>query len=150
MTDETERSEGPRFAGLAQDNSLGEGLRKQLCLPLPGLIEKPAHGMSIPRKDRVYANRNLRMGTIDWIGFDMDYTLAIYRQEAMDALSVRLTAERLVQRGYPGYLTDLDFDTRFPIRGLLIDKERGNILKMDRHKVVNLGFHGTKNSTAPR
>src|SRR5690606_7772789 len=89
-------------------------------------------------------NRNLRMGTIDWIGFDMDYTLAIYRQEAMDALSIRLTAERLVQRGYPEYLKDLDFDPRFPIRGLLIDKERGNILKMDRHKVVNLGFHGTK------
>lgn len=144
MTHEIEQADGPRFAGLPEDNSLGEGTRQQLSLPLPGLSEEPAKIVSIPKKDRVYANRNLRMGTIDWIGFDMDYTLAIYRQEAMDALSIRLTAERLVQRGYPEYLMDLDFDTRFPIRGLLIDKERGNILKMDRHKVVNLGFHGTK------
>ena len=57
-----------------------EGVRQQLSLPLPGLIERPPHGMSIPKQDRVYANRNLRMGAIDWIGFDMDYTLAIYRQ----------------------------------------------------------------------
>lgn len=121
--------------------------RRQLSLPLPGLIERPPEGMSIPRQDRVYANRNLRLGTIDWIGFDMDYTLAIYRQEAMDALSVRLTAERLVQRGYPTSLKELHFDTNFPIRGLLIDKKLGNILKMDRHKVINQGFHGTRKLT---
>lgn len=117
---------------------------RQLSLPIPGLIERPPTGTAIPREDRVYANRNLRFGTIEWIGFDMDYTLAIYRQEAMDALSVRLTAERLIQRGYPEFLEHLDFDTRFPIRGLLIDKRRGNILKMDRHKVVNKGYHGTQ------
>ena len=129
----------PRSEGVEQGQ-----LREQLSLPLPGLIEKPPHGMSIPKQDRVYANRNLRMGSIDWIGFDMDYTLAIYHQEAMDALSVRLTAERLVERGYPELLMNLDFDTRFPIRGLLIDKKLGNILKMDRHKAVNLGYHGMK------
>ncbi len=116
----------------------------QLALPLPGLIEKPPAGTSIPRVDRVFANRNLRMAKIDWIGFDMDYTLAIYRQKAMDALSIRLTAERLVQRGYPSFLLDLEFDTRFPIRGLLVDKKHGNILKMDRHKFVSKGYHGTK------
>ncbi len=116
--------------------------RQQLSLPLPGLIERPPHGMSIPKRNRVYANRNLRMGKIDWIGFDMDYTLAIYRQQAMDDLQVRLTVERLVQRGYPESLKSLNFDPNFPIRGLLIDKKLGNILKMDRHKVVNQGFHG--------
>ncbi len=120
---------------------------RQLSLPFPGLIEKPPHGMSIDRQNRVYANRNLHMGAVKWIGFDMDYTLAIYRQEAMDALSVRLTAERLVQRGYPEFLENLNFDTRFPIRGLLVDKRLGNILKLDRHKAVQLGFHGTKRLT---
>lgn len=116
--------------------------REQLSLPIPGLIERPPHGLSIPKRNRVYANRNLRMGKIEWIGFDMDYTLAIYRQQAMDALQVRLTVERLVQRGYPASLKELTFDTNFPIRGLLIDKKLGNVLKMDRHKVVNQGFHG--------
>lgn len=118
--------------------------REQLSLPLPGLIERPTHGLSIPKRNRVYANRNLRMGKIEWIGFDMDYTLAIYRQQAMDDLQVRLTVERLVQRGYPASLKELNFDTNFPIRGLLVDKKLGNILKMDRHKVVNQGFHGMK------
>ena len=100
--------------------------------------------LTIPRADRVFANRNLRMGGIDWIGFDMDYTLAIYRQAAMDALSIKLMAERLVARGYPDFLLELEFDTAFPIRGLLVDTKFGNILKMDRHKLVSKGYHGTK------
>ena len=139
---ETVPHEGPDRTG-PLDQPL-TGAHRQLSLPLPGLIEKPPHGMSIHKQDRVYANRNLHMGAVQWIGFDMDYTLAIYRQEAMDALSVRLTAERLVQRGYPDFLMNLDFDTRFPIRGLLVDKHLGNILKLDRHKAVQLGFHGTQ------
>lgn len=117
---------------------------RQLSLPLPGLVERPAQGVSIPRQNRVFANRNLRLGQIDWIGFDMDYTLAIYRQDAMDALSIQLMLEELVARGYPEDLRELTFDTRFPIRGLLVDKERGNILKMDRHKGVGKGYHGTR------
>jgi hypothetical protein len=28
------------------------------------------------------------------------------------------------------------------MRGLIIDKKRGNVLKMDRHKYVKLAFHG--------
>lgn len=28
------------------------------------------------------------------------------------------------------------------MRGLIIDKKRGNILKMDRHKYVKLAYHG--------
>lgn len=120
-------------------------VERQLPLPLPGLIEPPpASGLGLPRSERVYANRNLRLGTIDWIGFDMDYTLAIYRQDAMDALSVELTVEKLIEKGYPADLRSLTFDTRFPIRGLLIDKQHGNILKMDRHKEVYKGYHGTR------
>jgi 5'-nucleotidase len=116
----------------------------QLHLPLPGLLERPGASLPIPRKDRVFANRNLHLAEIEWIGFDMDYTLAIYVQSEMDALSVRLTVDRLIPRGYPEFLRSLKFDTNFPIRGLLIDKERGNILKLDRHKQVAKGYHGTK------
>lgn len=101
-------------------------------------------GTSLSRAERVHANRNLHFRTIDWVGFDMDYTLAIYRQDAMDTLSVKLTVERLIARGYPSYLADLSFDARFPIRGLLVDKERGNVLKLDRHKFVTKGYHGMR------
>jgi 5'-nucleotidase len=129
--------------GLGEEGQAEPG-RAQLLLPLPGVYEHPAPSLTIPRADRVFANRNLRMGTIDWVGFDMDYTLAIYRQAAMDALSIHLMAERLVARGYPEFLRDLEFDTAFPIRGLVVDTKFGNILKMDRHKLVSKGYHGTK------
>lgn len=132
--------------------STDSGEVSQLTLPLPGLMdpalsEQATLAPSIPKVDRVFANRNLRLGTIDWIGFDMDYTLAVYRQAAMDALSIRLMAERLVRKGYPTYLEQLAFDAAFPIRGLLVDTKRGNVLKMDRHKFVSKGYHGTRSLT---
>lgn len=100
--------------------------------------------MSLPRTERVYANRNLPMAHIDWLGFDMDYTLAIYQQQAMDSLSVELTVENLIGCGYPEYLRHLKYDIRFPIRGLLIDKHLGNVLKMNRFAVIHKGYHGFK------
>ena len=39
-------------------------------------------------------------------------------------------------------LLEFEFDYRYMMRGLIIDKRRGNILKMDRHKYVKLAFHG--------
>ena len=115
---------------------------KQLLLPLPGMGALPAPNARIPRADRVFVNRNLRMSTIEWLGFDMDYTLAIYNQQEMDSLSIELTVAHMIQRGYPSYLKKLRYDARFPIRGLLIDKRFGHVLKMDRHKVVLKGYHG--------
>lgn len=117
---------------------------RQLVLPLGGLGTPVQNGHSIPRRDRVFVNRDLRLHGIEWFGFDMDYTLAIYRQEEMDRLSVELTVERLTRRGYPEYLRQLLYDTRFPIRGLLVDKRYGHILKMDRYKVVHEGYHGMR------
>lgn len=116
---------------------------RQLDLALPGMTAFAA-SPGIERVDRVFVNRNLRLSGIDWVGFDMDYTLAIYDQAQMDTLSIELTARNMVKRGYPRYLERLAADTRFPIRGLLIDKRHGHILKMDRYKVVHKGYHGMK------
>ena len=44
------------------------------------------------------------MSGIAWVGFDMDYTLAIYDQPAMDELSIRATVNKLVLRGYPDFI----------------------------------------------
>jgi len=116
----------------------------QLLLPLDGLTGAPSQPNKIPRADRVFVNRDLRLSGIEWIGFDMDYTLAIYRQDRMDALSVELTVERLIRRGYPTWLKDLKVDPHFPIRGLLVDRKHGHVLKMDRYKVVHRGYHGLR------
>lgn len=90
-------------------------------------------------------NRNLRFDLVSMVGFDMDYTLAIYRQEAMDRLSIEATARKLVEDlGYPDCLLDAPYRTDFPIRGLLIDRKLGNILKMDRHRYVKKAYHGMR------
>jgi 5'-nucleotidase len=116
----------------------------QLELPLAG-IHPPFEPVPIARKRRVFVNRNLRMAGIDWVGFDMDYTLAIYNQAEMDRLSIAATVKKLVARGYPErILSSIDYPVDFPVRGLLIDKRYGNILKMDRFKVVHKGYHGLR------
>lgn len=115
---------------------------RQLLLPLITLRDASSSDVGLARSERIYANRNLPFTHIDWLGFDMDYTLAIYQQEAMDALSVGLTIDNLVSFGYPEYLKNLKYDSRFPMRGLHIDKQLGNVLKMDRFAAIHKGYHG--------
>jgi len=106
-----------------------------------------APGPGIPRPTRVFCNRNLKLSGISWIGFDMDYTLAIYDQPAMDDLSIRATIEKLIKRGYPEFIKTVPVSTQFPVRGLLIDKRFGHVLKMDRYKHVHKGYHGFRELT---
>jgi 5'-nucleotidase len=113
----------------------------QLSLPLDEYVAR-SQPNGIPRQNRIYCNRDLRMSNIAWVGFDMDYTLAIYNQQEMDELSVKATIEKLVLRGYPDFIRTIPYDTAFPVRGLLIDKRFGHILKMNRYKFVTKGYHG--------
>jgi len=39
-------------------------------------------------------------------------------------------------------LMEYRFDWRYMVRGLTIDKQRGNVLKVDRHKYVKIAYHG--------
>lgn len=92
---------------------------------------------------RVFCNRSLNMKNIKAVGFDMDYTLAQYRPETFETLAHEQTVDKLVRYfGYPESLYDLTFDHGYMCRGLVIDKKRGNMLKIDRHKYVKLAFHG--------
>ena len=102
------------------------------------------HLAALRPQQRVYVNRSLRMESVEWVGFDMDYTLAIYRQDEIDKLSIEATVKKLVDRGYPPFLAEARFDTRFAIRGLLIDKKLGHVLKMDRYRYVGRAYHGMK------
>jgi len=96
----------------------------------------------------VFCNRDLKFENLKSIGFDMDYTLARYRQEALDALSVELTLERLVEHcGYPEEIKEIQTQPAFAIRGLVIDKVLGNIIKLDSHRHVGKGYHGLKELT---
>jgi 5'-nucleotidase len=98
-------------------------------------VFEPAHA--------VYTNRDLDLSQTKLVGFDMDYTLAIYNKAPMEQLQYDLTVERLVTKaGYPEEIRALPYDPSFVIRGLVVDKQRGHILKMDTHGRVARAFHG--------
>lgn len=113
---------------------------KPAPLDLSAILE--ARPPSDPAR-RIYTNRNLDMGTIEAIGFDMDYTLAQYHQRAMDDLSVRLTVDKLIaNHGYPDEIREIPVDFDFIIRGLVVDKDTGHIFKLDEHRMVGRCYHG--------
>jgi HAD superfamily 5'-nucleotidase-like hydrolase len=99
--------------------------------------------LHIERARQVFVNRNLRMSTIELVGFDMDYTLAIYHQRRIEQLSFELTLQKLVDSyGYPPEILQIPYDPHFAIRGLFIDKTNGNLVKMDRFGHVGRVMHG--------
>ncbi|HET6416560.1 MAG TPA: HAD-IG family 5'-nucleotidase [Polyangiales bacterium] len=110
--------------------------------PAPEFDSPSGSAFPPPARRRVYCSRNLRLDQVKAVGFDMDYTLAIYRQAEMDRLSIEATVAKLVDRGYPEELLGMKFRTDFPIRGLLIDRKLGNVLKMDRFRYVKTAYHG--------
>jgi HAD superfamily 5'-nucleotidase-like hydrolase len=113
------------------------------------LLEALGHavprGLDIPRARRIYVNRNLRMDEIETIGFDMDYTLALYHQRNLESLSIQCTLDKLIaKRGYPEEIRKLDYDPAFAMRGLVVDRRFGNIFKADRYGHVGRVYHGKK------
>jgi hypothetical protein len=80
----------------------------QLALPLHLSLASEAPAQ-VPRAKRIHVNRNLRLDTVAWVGFDMDYTLAIYRHPEMDRLSIEATVHKMVERfGRPTLIEQFD------------------------------------------
>ena len=110
------------------------------------LLRSPRASLrEVPRGRQIFVNRNLRMDKIELVGFDMDYTLAIYHLQRIEALSFDMTLARMIESmGYPSTLGALEYDPAFVIRGLVVDKLHGNIFKMDRHNHVGRCYHGRR------
>lgn len=94
------------------------------------------------REGKVYANRSLSMDRIKYVGFDMDYTLVVYKSPAYEGLAFSLAVQRLISIGYPQEIHKLEYDSTFPIRGLLFDQLYGNLLKVDQFGNILSCFHG--------
>lgn len=102
--------------------------------------------INVPPEQRIYVNRNLRLASINAVGFDLDHTLSHYDQLAVGELAFSATKEKLVvKKNYPKDILSIRYDPDFLIRGLIVDLERGNLLKMDCYNYVQRAFHG-KNS----
>ncbi len=110
---------------------------------IEALLGSVQREIDISRRRRIFCNRNLRMDHIELIGFDMDYTLALYQQERLEQLSIQLTLDKMIsKRSYPTEILGLQFDSRYAIRGVVIDRKLGNVFKMDRHGHVGRVYHG--------
>jgi HAD superfamily 5'-nucleotidase-like hydrolase len=124
----------PPAADLLRDPEL------QRLLAAPGQA-----GLELPASRQIYTNRSLRLDQISLVGFDMDYTLAVYSMRLVEELAFRMTLERLVsRRGHPESLLAIRYDHEFVIRGLVIDKDQGHLFKMDRHNHVGRCYHGRR------
>lgn len=93
---------------------------------------------------KVFINRTLNLKKIRYVGVDMDHTLVRYNSENFERLSHTTMIDKLVKRGYPETLKKLTFDYNFAIRGLVIDRKIGNLLKLNRYTAIRASYHGLK------
>ena len=83
------------------------------------------------------------MKRVNYIGVDMDHTLVRYKSENFESLAYNIMREKLVaNKKYPMFILDLKFQYNRAIRGLIIDRIRGNLLKLSRHSAIRLSYHG--------
>uniref|UniRef100_A0A8D0G4T1 5'-nucleotidase domain containing 4 n=1 Tax=Sphenodon punctatus TaxID=8508 RepID=A0A8D0G4T1_SPHPU len=90
----------------------------------------------------IFVNRSLALEKIKCFGFDMDYTLAMYKSPDYEEMAFQLLQERLVCIGYPHEILEYKYDPTFPTRGLVFDALYGNLLKVDYHGNLLVCTHG--------
>jgi len=95
-----------------------------------------------PAARGVFCNRTLNLRSIRAIGYDMDYTLVHYRVEAWERRAYEYARARMAAVGWP--VEHLRFDPRMIMRGLVVDIEKGNVLKANRFGLVKKAVHGTR------
>ncbi|KAH7513546.1 hypothetical protein FEM48_Zijuj12G0211700 [Ziziphus jujuba var. spinosa] len=103
-------------------------------------------GISSPYSSRhsprgIFCSRTLNLRSISAIGYDMDYTLMHYNVMAWEGRAYDYCMDNLRKVGFP--VDGLAFDPDLVIRGLVIDKEKGNLVKPDRFGYVKRAMHGT-------
>ncbi|GJM43977.1 MAG: haloacid dehalogenase [Gemmatimonadota bacterium] len=109
--------------------------------PLPRTSGSTTIGTLAPGRG-VFCNRTLNLRSIKAIGYDMDYTLIHYHVDQWEGVAYEHTRERFAARGWP--VQDLRFDPHSVTRGLLIDRELGNLVKANRFGYVIKAAHGTR------
>jgi HAD superfamily 5'-nucleotidase-like hydrolase len=93
----------------------------------------------------VFVNRILNLKKIKYIGLDMDHTLIRYKTQNFEKLVYELVIEELItNKHYPESIRHFQFNMEDAIRGLVIDSENGNILKLNRFAAIRQSYHGTK------
>ena len=93
----------------------------------------------------IFVNRILNLKKIKTIGVDMDHTLIRYKTENFETLVFKMVIEELIKKKhYPVHIRQFNFSMAGAIRGLVVDSENGNILKLNRYGAIRQSYHGTK------
>lgn len=93
----------------------------------------------------VFVNRTLNLRKIKYIGLDMDHTLVRYNTIAFEGLAYKGMLTKLVnEKKYPEEVLDLKMDFSSVIRGLVVDSNKGNLLKVSRHGAIRASRHGSQ------
>lgn len=99
----------------------------------------------IASEHKIFVNRTLNMNSIKLVGFDMDYTLVTYNVPVFEEKAYDILKEKLIREyNYPIDIREFVFDKDFIIRGLVIDTETGDFLKVNRYGFVRVASHGTR------
>lgn len=92
----------------------------------------------------IFCNRTLNLKKIKMIGLDMDHTLVQYHSENFEKLVFEYSLLALLEiNHYPEIIKNLKFNYEDAIRGLVIDSQNGNILKLSRYGLIKKCHHGT-------
>ncbi|CAO2821701.1 unnamed protein product [Amaranthus hypochondriacus] len=110
-----------------------ENLLRHLGIPGPFSATHSPRG--------IFCSRTLNLRSISAIGYDMDYTLMHYNVMAWEGRAYDYCLDNLRNMGFP--VDGLAFDPNLVIRGLVIDKEKGNLVKPDRFGYIKRAMHGT-------
>ncbi len=97
--------------------------------------------VTLPPERDIFCNRTLNLRAIEAIGYDMDYTLIHYREEAWEERAYEHIRAKFLKRAWP--VEDLRFNPEMMERGLVLDVELGNILEPNRFGFVKQACHGT-------
>ncbi len=93
----------------------------------------------------VFVNRTLNMKHIKYLGLDMDHTLIRYHSKNFESLVYTLVLNALVHdQKYPAVIKKFHFDYTKAIRGLVVDSQYGNILKLSEYGAIRHSYHGTQ------
>lgn len=91
---------------------------------------------------RLFCNRTLNLRSIRAVGYDMDYTLVNYQVENWERTAYEHVRRRFQSEAWA--LQDRAYDHGLTIRGLVVDLELGNVIKVNRFGFVKAGMHGTR------
>lgn len=97
---------------------------------------------ALPHTRRIFCNRTLNLRHVRAIGYDMDYTLIHYRTEEWERGAYDYARTKLLAEGWP--VKELAFLPDLMVRGLIVDTQLGNTLKVNSFGYVKQAYHGTQ------